>query len=53
MARRRSRRLIKPLLPGIWTLLAALLLVGSVWGVSWLGGKSLKVLPPAPAKTAK
>lgn len=53
MARRRSRRHNKPLLPGFWTLLAALLLLGSVFGFFWLGGSSLKVLPRPPAKVVR
>ncbi|MBE7498497.1 MAG: hypothetical protein HS117_26460 [Verrucomicrobiaceae bacterium] len=53
MARRRSRRLTKPLLPGFWTLLAVLLLLGSVFGFFWLGGAMLTARPPTPAKAEK
>ncbi len=54
MARR--RRLHKPLIPGIWPVLAALVLIGSIGGVFWLLGKSTRLTrvsptapPPAPA----
>ncbi|MBL9133498.1 MAG: hypothetical protein JNG86_19965 [Verrucomicrobiaceae bacterium] len=53
MARRRSRRINKPLLPGFWTLLAALLLLGSVFGVFWLAGTRIKVQPPVPVKAVR
>ncbi len=43
MARRRSRRLSKPLLPGFWSVLVALMLIGSVAGVFWLAGRSVVV----------
>lgn len=41
MAFQRTRRRAKPLLPGFLTLVAALLLIGSVLGLLWLAGKAL------------
>ena len=49
MARRRRFR--KPLLPGLWTVLAAFVLIGSIGGLFWLLGTATKftrVTPPAP-----
>jgi hypothetical protein len=53
MARRRSRRLARPLVPGFWTLLAVALLVGGTLGLMWLGGKVLVVRPEAVGKALK
>ncbi|MCE2694784.1 MAG: hypothetical protein QE570_16445 [Verrucomicrobiota bacterium] len=50
MARRRRFR--KPLLPGLWTVLAAFALIGSIGGLFRLLGTATKftrVVPPAPA----
>jgi hypothetical protein len=51
MARRRRRR--KPLLPGLWTLLAAFALLGCISGFYWLLGKKTRIVrndaPPVPA----
>ncbi|MBN8422300.1 MAG: hypothetical protein J0L73_25520 [Verrucomicrobia bacterium] len=50
MARRRRYR--KPILPGLWTVLAAFALMGSIGGVFWVLGKKThisRVVPPAPA----
>ena len=49
MARRRRYR--KPILPGLWTVLAAFALIGSICGTFWVLGKKTKlsrVAPPAP-----
>ena len=54
MARRRRNR--KPLLPGLWTVLAALALIGSIGGVYWvLGRKTMisRVEPTPPPVVAK
>ena len=53
MARRRSRRLAKPLVPGFWTLLAVVLLVAGTLGMMWLGGKVIVVRPEAFRKAVK
>ena len=53
MARRRSRRLARPLVPGFWTLLAVALLVGGTLGLMWLGGKLLVVRQEAVGKAVK
>lgn len=53
MARRRSRRLARPLVPGFWTLLAVGLLVAGTLGMMWLGGKLLVVRPEAVRKVMK
>jgi hypothetical protein len=53
MARRRRYR--KPLLPGRWTVLAALVLIGSIGGLFWVLGTKTKLrrisptLPPVGA----
>jgi predicted DNA repair protein MutK len=53
MARRRSRRLVKPLVPGFWTLLVvAMLLVGTL-GMMWLGGKVIVARPDSVRKAVK
>ncbi len=54
MARRRRYR--KPLLPGLWTVLAAFVLIGSIGGLFWVLGKKTKIsrvtpLPPASVGT--
>ena len=46
MARRRRFR--KPLLPGLWTVLAALALSGWSGGVYWVLGKKTKISRVAP-----
>jgi hypothetical protein len=52
MARRRRFR--KPLLPGLWTVMAAFALIGSIGGLFWLLGTVTKFSrvapPPAVAK---
>lgn len=52
MARRRRYR--KPILPGLWTVLAAFALIGSICGTSWVLGKKTRIVrneePPAVAK---
>lgn len=53
MARRRRYR--KPLLPGLWTVLAAFALMGSIGGLFWVLGKKTKinhVVPTPPAVNA-
>ncbi|MFO1481898.1 MAG: hypothetical protein U1F71_00910 [Verrucomicrobiaceae bacterium] len=50
MAKR--RRLRKPLLPGLWSVLAALVLIGSIGGLFWMLGtvtQFSRVPPPVPA----
>ena len=54
MARRRRFR--KPLLPGLWTVLAAFVLIGGIGGLYWLLGKGTqltRVAPPVPKAIAK
>ena len=49
MARRRRYR--KPLLPGLWTVVAAFALIGGIGGLFWVLGKKTKisrVVPPVP-----
>jgi hypothetical protein len=49
MARRRRYR--KPLLPGLWTVLAAFALMGCIGGLFWVLATSTKlsrVAPPIP-----
>ena len=46
MARRRRYR--KPLLPGLWTVLAALALIGSIGGMFWVLGTKTKISRVAP-----
>lgn len=46
MARR--RRLRKPLLPGLWSVTASLLLIGSVGGLFWVLGKGTQITRAAP-----
>ncbi len=49
MARRRRYR--KPLLPGLWTVVAAFALIGGICGLFWVLGKKTKisrVTQPAP-----
>lgn len=53
MARRRSRRFSRPLVPGFWTLLAAALIIAGTLGWMWLGGKLLVVKPEAVGKVLK
>ena len=50
MARRRRFR--KPILPGLWTVLAAFVLMGCIGGLFWLLATSTqftRVAPPVPA----
>lgn len=52
MARRRRFR--KPLLPGLWTVAAVLLLIGCIGGLFWLLGsftEVIRVTPPQPKAT--
>ncbi len=51
MARRRRYR--KPLLPGLWTVLAAFALMGSIGGMFWVLGKKTKIsrVGPSPPVT--
>ncbi|WP_395752406.1 hypothetical protein [Prosthecobacter sp.] len=49
MARRHRNR--KPLLPGRWTVLAALVLIGSIGGLFWLLGTKTKISRVAPTPT--
>jgi hypothetical protein len=49
MARRRRYR--KPLLPGLWTVLAAFALIGSIGGVFWVLGKKTKISRVGPPST--
>ncbi|MBL9180303.1 MAG: hypothetical protein JNM65_19730 [Verrucomicrobiaceae bacterium] len=52
MARR--RRLHKPLLPGLWTGVAALILIGSIGGLFWVFGTATRLTRmPTPAPVAK
>jgi len=54
MARR--RRLHKPLLPGLWTVVVALILIGSVGGLFWVFGAATHLTrtpPPAPVAKGK
>jgi hypothetical protein len=53
MARRRSRRLTKPLLPGFWSLLAALLLIAGTLGMMWVVGKATVVRRDVLEKAVK
>jgi hypothetical protein len=53
MARRRSRRFSRPLVPVFWTLLAAALIIAGTLGWMWLGGKLLVVKPEAVGKVLK
>jgi hypothetical protein len=46
MARRRRFR--KPLLPGLWTVMAAFALIGSIGGLFWLLGTATKLTRVAP-----
>ncbi len=46
MARRRRYR--KPLLPGLWTVLVAFALIGSIGGMFWVLGKKTKISRVAP-----
>jgi hypothetical protein len=51
MARRRRYR--KPILPGLWTVLAAFALIGCIGGLFWVLGTETKVsrvVPPAPVR---
>ena len=41
MARRRRYR--KPLLPGLWTVLAAFALIGCIGGIFWVLGTETKI----------
>jgi hypothetical protein len=47
MARRRRYR--KPLLPGLWTVLAAFALIGSIGGLFWVLGKKTKISRMGPS----
>ncbi len=50
MARRRRYR--KPILPGLWTVLAAFALIGCICGLFWVLGTETKISranPPSPA----
>ena len=49
MARRRRYR--KPLIPGLWTVLVACVLLGSIGGLFWVLGKKTKIgrVNPSPA----
>ena len=49
MARRRRYR--KPLIPGLWTVLVACMLLGSIGGMFWLLGKGTKISRVAPTPT--
>ncbi len=54
MARRRSLR--KPLFPGFWSVLAALVLIGCIGGLFWLLGMTTQLTrtpPPAPVAKGK
>ncbi|WP_395719220.1 hypothetical protein [Prosthecobacter sp.] len=56
MARRRRFR--KPLLPGLWTVLATFALIGSIGGLFWLLSKSTQLTrvstsPPSAPAVAK
>ena len=50
MARRRRYR--KPLLPGLWTVLAAFALIGGIGGLFWVLGKKTKISRVVPASPA-
>ena len=50
MARRRRFR--KPLLPGLWTVLAAFALIGCIGGMFWVLGKKTKISRVVPASPA-
>ncbi len=47
MARRRRFR--KPLLPGLWTVLAAFALIGCIGGLYWMLGNSTQFTRVAPS----
>jgi hypothetical protein len=47
---RRSRRLRKPWIPGFWTMMAALILGGSLFGCYWLLARSTQFQHAAPAE---
>ena len=49
MARRRRYR--KPLIPGLWTVLVACVLLGSIGGMFWVLGKKTKISRVAPTPT--
>lgn len=55
MARRRRYR--KPLIPGLWTVLAACVLLGSIGGFYWVLGKKTRIVrneePPVQAVTKR
>lgn len=53
MARRRNRRMTKPLVPGFWTLLAAALVLSGTLGLMWLVGKTTVVRHEAVEKAVK
>jgi len=53
MARRRSRRLSKPLLPGFWTWLVVAMLLAGTLGMMWLIGKATVVRRDAVEKAVK
>lgn len=46
MARRRRYR--KPILPGLWTVLAAFALIGCIGGLFWVLGTKTKISRVAP-----
>lgn len=50
MARRRRYR--KPLLPGLWTVMVAFALIGSIGGLFWVLGKKTKISRVGPTPTA-
>ncbi|MFN7563817.1 MAG: hypothetical protein ACK5TH_18720 [Prosthecobacter sp.] len=53
MARRRSRRISKPLIPGFWTLLAVAMLLAGTLGMMWLAGRTAVVRRGAVEKAVK